>query len=373
MIIAGYEFRKEKPFENVYFTGMVRDSLRRKMSKSLGNSPDPLELIEKYGADGVRVGMLLCSPAGNDLLFDESLTEQGRNFCNKLWNTFRLIRGWTVDVSEAQPEAAEKAIHWFEAKLNQTLELVDDQFSKFRISGALMAVYTLIKDEFSGWYLEAIKPAYQRPIDQSTYKQTLLFLDKLLKLLHPFMPFISEEIYQLIVDRPEGESIMISEMPKAVSYDKKLIREFEKTKEIIASIRNIRQGKNLQVKETVDLAVVAEEKSYNKTNLTIVQKLANVKEITFVAKPDEGAVTFMVMVTQYSVSLGTMIDVEAEKKKLEEELKYQQGFLNSVMRKLGNKNFVKNAPEKVVTIEQKKKTDAENKIKTLTDRLKSLS
>ncbi len=372
MIIAGYEFRDQKPFSNVYFTGMVRDQLRRKMSKSLGNSPDPLDLIKKYGADGVRVGMLLCSPAGNDLLFDESLTEQGRNFCNKLWNTFRLIKGWEIDSKGKQTDAAREVISWFDNKLNQSLELIDDHFSKFRISDALMAVYTLIRDEFSGWYLEAVKPEYQKPIDEETYNQTLIFFNKLLKLLHPFMPFITEEIYQLVSDRKDGDSIMISDMPKAGDSDAILLNNFEETKELISAIRNIRQEKNLSPREAFQLNISQEESGYDTKLLPLVHKLANVEGINYVKKSAEGAVTFMVRTTEYSIPLDDLIDVEAEKAKLEEEIKYLQGFLNSVMKKLGNKNFVDNAPSKVVEMEEKKKTDTKNKIKILTERLNSL-
>jgi len=373
MIIAGYEFRNEKPFDNVYFTGMVRDKFRRKMSKSLGNSPDPLELIDKYGADGVRVGMLLCSPAGNDLLFDESLTEQGRNFCNKLWNTFRLIKGWKVDKKLEQPEVTKQAIAWFEAKLNQSLKLINDHFSKFRINSALMVVYTLIRDEFSGWYLEAVKPEYQKPIDMLTFGKTLDFLNKLLKVLHPFMPFISEEIYQLISEREDGESIMSSEMPEPGLFDAKLLKEFEKAKEIIASIRNIRQGKNIPQKEKLNLCVSFNESKYNKTFLSVVRKLANIDGISFAEIIENDSSSFMVGTVHYSVPLGSSINVEEEKKKLQEELGYQQGFLSSVMKKLNNESFIKNAPETVVTVEKKKKADAEKKIRSLTERLKSIS
>jgi len=343
------------------------------MSKSLGNSPDPLDLIKKYGADGVRVGMLLCSPAGNDLLFDELLTEQGRNFCNKLWNTFRLIKGWEIDNNGKQTDAAREIVSWFDSKLNQSLEIIDDHFSKFRISDALMTVYTLIRDEFSGWYLEAVKPEYQKPIDQETYNQTLLFFDKLLKLLHPFMPFISEEIYQLVSDRNEGDSIMISDMPKAGKANKSVLKNFEETKELITAIRNIRQEKNLSPREAFHLKITGNESGHNTRFLPLVYKLANIETVEYIEKTDEGALTFLVRTTEYSIPFEELLDVEAEKTKLEEELKYQQGFLNSVMKKLGNKNFVDNAPAKVVEMEEKKKADAENKIETLTERLKTFS
>lgn len=372
MIMAGYEFEGKKPFNNVYFTGMVRDSQRRKMSKSLGNSPDPLELMDKYGADGVRVGMLLCSPAGNDLLFDESLTEQGRNFANKIWNTFRLIKSWKVSDRIEQSDASVAAIHWFEEKINYSLKKIDDHFSKFRISDALMLVYTLIRDEFSGWYLEAIKPAYQQPIDKTTYDRTLDFFDKVLKILHPFMPFISEEIYHLIEDRKPDDSIMISEMPSFGRVRRQVLEEFEDAKEVITAVRNIRQEKNIPQKDTLRLCIAANESDYTDTFLEVIRKLANVESVDFVDRSDDGVATFLVNTTQYSIPLGDMIDIEAEKNKLEEELNYHKGFLNSVLKKLGNESFINNAPEKVVEIEKKKKADAENKIIVLTKQLESL-
>ncbi len=372
MIMAGYEYRKDKPFNNVYFTGMVRDKLRRKMSKSLGNSPDPLKLIEKYGADGVRVGMLLCSPAGNDLLFDEALTEQGRNFSNKIWNTFRLIKSWDVSEELEQSEASKAAVRWFEEKINHFLKKIDDHFLKFRISDALMLVYTLIRDEFSGWYLEAVKPAYQKPIDKATYKSTLEFLDKVLKILHPFMPFISEEIYQLIEDRKQGESIMITEMPSYGKTHTQVLKDFEEAKEVITALRNIRQEKNIPQKDTLKLSITSAESGYKTDFLAVIKKLANIESVNYVATSEDGAATFMVKTTQYSVPLGDLIDIEVEKQKLEEELKYQKGFLNSVMKKLGNERFVNNAPQKVVEMEQKKKADAEEKIRAITEQIDSL-
>jgi valyl-tRNA synthetase len=378
MIMAGYEFgtmkpvQQRMPFKNVYLTGIVRDKLHRKMSKSLGNSPEPLDLIKKYGADGVRVGMLLCSPAGNDLLFDEALTEQGRNFSNKIWNAFRLVKGWEVDEKAPQPESAASAAIWFTNKLNQAVDIIDDHFSKFRISEALMVVYTLVRDDFSGWYLEAIKPAYLTPIDGKTYKDTLVFFEKLLRILHPFMPFITEEIWQYIEERKAGESIMVTDMPVSGKYDQKLLVSFEDTQEIVTAIRNIRQEKGIALREAMKLCIVAEENTYEKTFLTLISKLAGLSSISFKDKPENGAVTFMVKTTQYSVPLDTLIDIGAEISKLEEELKYNQGFLDSVMKKLGNERFVANAPAKVLEIEQKKKSDAEEKIKALEDRLKSL-
>jgi valyl-tRNA synthetase len=329
-------------------------------------------LIEKYGADGVRVGMLLCSPAGNDLLFDESLTEQGRNFSNKIWNTFRLIKSWKVDENAEQNEASKAAISWFGEKINYSLKKIDDHFLKFRISDALMMVYTLVRDEFSGWYLEAVKPAYQQPIDKATYDSTLEFFDKVLKILHPFMPFITEEIYQLIEERKTGESIMVDTMPTYGNTHRQILSDFEVTKEVITSIRNIRQEKNISPKDGLKLSITVAEKDYNAYFIAVMKKLANVDSVSFGDKPEEGASTFMVKTTQYSVPLGDMIDIEAEKQKLEDELNYHKGFLNSVMKKLGNENFVKNAPEKVVEMERKKKADAENKIKALSERIESL-
>lgn len=372
MIMAGYEFRNQKPFNNVYFTGMVRDKLRRKMSKSLGNSPDPIELMEKYGADGVRVGMLLCSPAGNDLLFDESLTEQGRNFANKIWNTFRLIKSWEISEEVKQPEASKAAIQWFEEEINHSLKKIDDHFSKFRISDALMLVYTLVRDEFSGWYLEAIKPEYLQPIDKVTFENTLGFLNKLLKILHPFMPFISEEIYQLIEDRKHGESIMVAEMPSYGKANRRVLSDFEDATEAIAAIRTIRQEKNIPLKDALTLAISANKANYKGDFIAVIKKLANIESISFMDKPEEGAVSFMVKTTQYSIPLGDRIDVNTEIQKLEEELNYHKGFLSSVMKKLGNENFVNNAPEKVIELERKKQADAEQKIKALTEQIKSL-
>ena len=369
MIIAGYEFKGGKPFNNVYFTGMVRDKLRRKMSKSLGNSPDPLDLIAQYGADGVRVGMLLCSPAGNDILFDESLTEQGRNFSNKIWNAFRLVKGWEVSNEVKQSEAAAAAINWFDNKLNRTLLTLEDHFSKFRISDALMLVYTMVRDDFSGWFLEAIKPEYQKPIDKTTYDTTISFFDKVLRILHPFMPFITEELYQNIEER---ESIMISEMPIAGNIDEKAIELFEEAKDIISSIRNIRQGKNIAMKEQLELQIVATIESYPMNYITVINKLANLKSVSFVDKADNGCATFMVKTTEYGIPMGDLIDVDAEIARLKEELKYNEGFLNAVMRKLENDKFVKGAPEAVVNKELQKKADAESKIKTIQESLAKL-
>ena len=372
MIMAGYEFKGTFPFKNVYFTGMVRDKQGRKMSKQLGNSPDPLDLIAKFGADGVRVGMLLCSPAGGDLLFDESLTEQGRNFSNKIWNAFRLVKGWQVDESIAQPESAAKGIEWFNHKLNEVIKLVDDHFSKFRISDALMAVYTLFRDDFSSWYLEIVKPGYQQPIDGATYKATIHNFDKILRLLHPFMPFISEEIWQLLEERKEGESIMVSDMPLASEVDENLLALFSLTQEAVAGVRNIRKQKNIPNKDSIALSILDNTGNYNKTFDAVLAKLANADEIAFVNEKVSGALSFMVKANEYFIPMGDLVDVEAEIARLEEELKYQQGFLKSVMKKLSNERFVNNAPEKVVAIEKQKQADAEAKIKALEESIVNL-
>jgi valyl-tRNA synthetase len=345
------------------------------MSKSLGNSPDPLDLIKKYGADGVRVGMLLCSPAGNDLLFDESLTEQGRNFANKIWNVFRLIKSWEVSETANQSKAAIQAINWFEFKLNQSLEVIDDHFTKFRISEALMVVYTLIKDDFSGWYLEAVKPAYQQPIDRATLKQTIDYFEKLLKVLHPFMPFISEEIYQLLEERKEGHSIMISTMPKTKSLDsvklseeKAILDSFEETKEVISFIRTARVEKQIPNKETRDLIIKSE--GYKNPFIDIIKKLGNVNcEVSNDIIPIGRASSLITSKAEYYFLYGDEFDSQAELKKLVTELEYTKGFLESVEKKLQNDNFVKNAPEKVLNIEKQKKADAEAKIITLNEQI----
>ena len=370
MIIAGYEYKQEKPFKNVYLTGIVRDHLRRKMSKSLGNSPDPIELMKKYGADGVRVGMLLCSPAGGDLLFDESLTEQGRNFGNKIWNAFRLVKSWQVDETIEQPESAKQTIEWFRHRLNSEIESINDLYEKFRLSDALMAVYKLFWDEFSSWYLELIKPAYQKPIDKASYEATLSFFDTMVKLLHPFMPFITEEIWQLIEDRKDGQSLMVEGMPKAESYSEEIIEAFESVKEIISGVRNIRNENNIAQKESLSLKIKGD---YQSQYDSCIVKMANLSDIQTTDTKIESAVTFMVKSAEFYIELGDLVDVEEELKKLNEELEYNKGFLNSVMKKLNNERFVNNAPEKVVNIEKKKKEDAEIKIKVLEERIASLT
>ena len=371
MIMAGYEYMGDMPFRNVYFTGIVRDKLGRKMSKSLGNSPDPLELIDKYGADGVRMGMMLSAPAGNDILFDDVLCEQGRNFNNKIWNAFRLVKGWQVaDVS--QTESAAIAIRWFDAMLKTTADEVADLFKKYRLSEALMVVYKLFWDEFSSWYLEMIKPAYGQPIDRETYERTLQFFDTLLKLLHPFMPFITEELWQHIYDRLPGESIMISPLHVAapVEADRELISQMEAVKEIVAAVRAVRNQKNIAPKEVLNLEVTGDN-PYVAFN-AVICKMANIDMIKIVAQKTEGTASFMVGTTEYAVPLGNLVDVEAEIAKQEAELKHLEGFLAGVRKKLSNERFVANAPAAVVELERKKQADAESKIAALQESLAAL-
>jgi len=373
MIIAGYEYRKKKPFDSVYLTGIVRDSKRRKMSKSLGNSPDPIELMKKYSADGVRVGMLFCSPAGNDLLFDEGLTEQGRNFSNKIWNAFRLVKGWEVDDKLEQPAHSAEAVKWFETQMNRAFIKVDDQFKKYRVSDALMIVYKLFWDEFSSWYLETVKPAYQKPIDALTYKQTIGFIDQLLHMLHPFMPFITEEIWQLITERKSGESLMVSSMPVPESYDKKLRRHFSEIKEVVTAIRSVRKEKNIAPKEALKLMIRSSEGSkYRKYLEPVIIKLANLSAVEMITEEPEGAVSFIVKNVEYFVPVGSMVDAGEELKKLEEELAYTRGFLKSVELKLSNERFVQHAPSLVVEKERQKMTDAEGKIGVLEAQIEKL-
>ncbi|WP_461640983.1 valine--tRNA ligase [Labilibaculum euxinus] len=371
MVISGYEYRGEKPFSNVYLTGIVRDELGRKMSKSLGNSPDPLDLIAKYGADGVRVGMLLCSPAGGDLLFNENLPEQGRNFTTKIWNAFRLVKGWEVADIE-QPEYARLATEVFHARLNNTMEALDEQFKQYRISEALMTVYTLFRDEFSSWYLEMVKPAYQQPIDKKTFDSTVALFEKLMQLLHPFMPFLTEEIWQLLADRTDEDSIMVSVMHKPDSYDANLLAKFEQVKEVIVAVRNIRKQKNIAFKEVLEMNYKAKEDNYDTSFDCVVAKMCNLKEITVANGEMTGAMSFIVNAVEYFIPLGDLVDVEEELKKMEEELKYTKGFLISVQKKMSNERFVNNAPAKVIEIEKKKMADAEAKIKVLEERIASM-
>lgn len=372
MIIAGYEYRGAKPFGNVYLTGIVRDMQRRKMSKSLGNSPDPLDLIAKYGADGVRVGMLLCSPAGNDVLFEESQTEQGRNFSNKIWNAFRLVKGWEVNADIEQPVSAKAAIEWFNHLLNKEIAQIDDDFDKYRISEALMAVYKLFWDEFSSWFLEMVKPAYQQPIDATTYAAVLEIFEKMLALLHPYMPFITEELWQLIRERAQGESLMVSPMPKAQAFDAQLIERFELMKETIAGVRTIRQEKNIPQKDKLKLFVSTTELLGENVE-SIIVKLAGLELLLYTTDKVDGAASFMVRSTEFFVPLEGFIDVEEEIAKLKTELEYTKGFLNSVAKKLSNERFVSGAPANVVDMERKKQADAEAKIQVIEERLAALS
>jgi valyl-tRNA synthetase len=371
MIFAGYEFRKEKPFSNVYFTGIVRDKQRRKMSKSLGNSPDPIELMEQYGADGVRVGMLLCSAAGNDLLFDEELCAQGRNFSNKIWNAYRLVKGWEVSETIEQPSASAVAIEWYNAKFQQVLAELDSSFEQYRLSEALMNIYKLIWDDFSSWFLEMVKPEYQQPIDAKTYKEVIGFLEDNLKILHPFMPFLTEEIWQDIAPRTPKQALIIAEYPKVKSFNKALISEFNIAADVISGIRTIRKDKNISFKETIAFSVLNNDKV--STNFdTVIQKMGNLSAINYVTSTVEGALSFRVKSNEYFIPMGGAIDVAAEKAKLEEELKYTQGFLKSVQGKLSNERFVTNAPEQVIKIERQKEADALAKIETIKASLNSL-
>lgn len=372
MIMAGYEFTGKMPFKNVYFTGIVRDKLGRKMSKSLGNSPDPLDLIDRFGADGVRMGMMLAAPAGNDILFDEALCEQGRNFCNKIWNAFRLVQGWQVDASVAQPETARLAVEWFNAKLRQSAAEVADLYSKYRLSEALMEVYHLFWDEFSSWFLEMVKPAYGSPIDATTYNAVLEAFNHLLHLLHPFMPFITEELWQHLAERKEGESIMVSPQTIAAPAegDAAILAQVELMKNVVAGVRAIRNTKNISPREALDLQVIGADPiaAYD----CLITKMANVNGVAVVDVKGEGVSSFMVGTTEYAVPLGGLIDVEAELAKAEAELKHLEGFLNGVMKKLSNERFVNNAPAQVVELERKKQADAESKIATLKETIASL-
>ena len=364
MIMAGYEYRGKMPFKHVYFTGIVRDKLGRKMSKSLGNSPDPLDLIDKFGADGVRMGMMLSAPAGNDILFDESLCEQGRNFNNKIWNAFRLVKGWeTADIE--QPKNAEIAVKWFDAKLKEVNEEMQKQFKEYRISEALMTVYKLFWDEFSSWYLEMVKPAYGQPIDQKSYDATLRFFDALLKMLHPFMPFITEELWQHIYDRKDGESIMREklELPAPTAEERKLVADIEAVKQIIAGVRTVRNQKNIAQKEQLSLQVVGKNDFEAFNDVTL--KMANLDKIEVIAEKSADASSFMVGTDEFAVPLGDLIDVAAEIEKAEAQLKHLEGFLMGVRKKLSNENFVAHAPEKVVALERKKESDSVEKIAAL--------
>ena len=379
MIMAGEEYMKDVPFRNVYFTGVVRDKLGRKMSKSLGNSPDPLGLIDKYGADGVRMGMLLSAPAGNDILFDEQLCQQGAAFCNKIWNAFRLVQGWEVKNDLEQPAENKKTIAWMEAVIKTALADINNLYSRYRLNEALMAVFKLFTDEFSGWYLEMIKPAYQAPIDAETYKATLLFFEQLMKMIHPFMPFITEELYQHIAERKEGESIMIDPLilDAPDEADARLIAQYEEAKQVISGVRAVRQSKNISPREPLTLEVVlsgTDDRNVTKCPALgpIIKKMASLADIQYVQAKSDGTSTFLIGTTEYAVQLGNLIDTEAELAKMEAELKYLQGFLVGVQKKLSNERFVANAPAQVVELERKKQSDAETKIAALTENIAKL-
>ncbi len=370
MIMAGYEYRNEKPFKNVYFTGIVRDQKRRKMSKSLGNSPDPIELMKQYGADGVRVGMLLCSPAGNDLLFDEGLVEQGRNFSNKIWNAFRLIKSWQVDDKCPQPGYASQSIKWFGEQLKETTVQIRKNIENYKLSEALMANYTLFWDDFASWYLEAVKPSYGQPIDKRTLEQTIVFFNTLLKLLHPFIPFITEELFHELNNMAESESISFQSFPDFGKPDKETIIYFADIKEIISQVRNIRQKNQISHREPLELFILNQK--FQENFVQVLKKLGNLSKISFPETKPDNAAGFLVGTTECFVLLNKTIDMVAEQKKLEEELKYNKGFLNMVMKKLGNENFVKNAPVAVLEKEEKKKADVLTKIEAIEKQLKQL-
>ncbi|MDO5979957.1 valine--tRNA ligase [Flavivirga spongiicola] len=371
MIISGYEYKDEKPFNNVYLTGLVRDKQRRKMSKQLGNSPDALKLIEEYGAGGVRVGLLLSSAAGNDLMFDEALCQQGKGFGNKIWNAYRLVDGWKVDENIEQPESSKMAIDWYESKFQKALIEIEDHFSKYRLSDALMAIYKLIFDDFCGWYLEMIKPGYLQPIDAKTLKSTITIFEDNLKIVHPFMPFLTEDIWHYIADRTPEEALIVAKWPESKPVNEALINEFEFASEVISGIRNVRKQKNIAFKDAIGLSIINNEKNH-KTFDSIISKLGNLENIDYVSDAVDGALTFRVKSNEYFIPMVGSIDVEAEIKKLTEELSYTEGFLKSVQKKLSNERFVLGAPEQVVASEKKKEADALAKIETLKASLSSL-
>lgn len=372
MIIAGYEYRDDRPFQNVYLTGIVRDKQGKKMSKSLGNSPDPIELMNQYSADGVRMGMLLCSSAGNDILFDLSQVELGRNFCNKIWNAFRLVRGWEVDETLAQPESSATAVAWFSNKLQATLAEIEDHFEKYRISDAMMSAYKLMWDDFCSWYLEMIKPAYQQPIDPTTLTATIGFFDQLMRILHPFMPFLTEEIWQLLQLRNEGESVMVSEAPKAGVFDEQILKAFDFASEVIIAIRAQRAKRNILNKEAIALFIKKNEETPQTQFDGLVAKLCNISEIAYIDEKPENCASFIVRSTELFIPIGENVNKEEERAKLQKELDYTKGFLDSVMKKLNNERFVGNAPEKVLESEHKKKADAEARIAVIEEQLKNL-
>ena len=379
MIMAGYEYRGERPFANVYFTGTVRDKLGRKMSKSLGNSPDPIKLMEEYGADSVRLGMLLTAPAGNDFPFDTDLCKQGANFCNKIWNAFRLVKGWEVSETLEQPSENKRTIAWMEAVIKTAVAEINDLYSKYRLNEALMSVFKLFTDEFSGWYLEMIKPAYQAPIDAATFKATLEFFEQLMKIVHPFMPFITEELYQHIAERKDGESIMVDPLvvDAPTGDDASLIAQYEEAKQIISGVRAVRQSKNISPREPLALEIVLQ--ADDEQNVTkqpalaaVIKKMASLSDILYVQTKSDGTSSFLLGTTEYAVQLGNLIDADAEIQKMEAELKHLQGFLVSVQKKLSNERFVANAPAQVVELERKKQSDAEMKIASLTENIAKL-
>jgi valyl-tRNA synthetase len=372
MIMAGEEYRKKIPFRNVYFTGIVRDKLGRKMSKSLGNSPDPIELIEKFGADGVRMGMLLTAPAGNDLPFDESLCEQGRNFCNKIWNALRLVKGWTVDEKQTQPDTAKMAVSWFDARFNQVLAEMNDNINKYRLSDALMGIYKLIWDDFCSWYLEMVKAPMGQAMDKATYEASIRFFENLMKLLHPFMPFITEEIWHAIAERKDGDDIIIAQQPVSQNIDENILSQFGFVQEVINSIRKVRAEKNIPFRNAIKLIVIEKSEIIDKRFDCVINKLCNVEAVEYVLQAPEGTFGFIVGSTEFFIPMTDNIDVEAEIKKLEEELKYTQGFLKSVVAKLSNERFVNSAPDAVVDKERKKKEDADARINVIEQQLASL-
>ena len=372
MIIAGYEYMDEMPFKHVYLTGIVRDKQRRKMSKSLGNSPDPLDLIRDFGADAVRTGMLFSSPAGNDLLYDEKLIEQGRNFANKIWNAFRLVKSWKVG-GTSMPKENRVAVQWFDARFNQALTEIEDHFSKFRISDALMTTYKLIWNDFCSWYLEMIKPAYGEPIDPATLQVTTVLFEKIMKVLHPFMPFLTEEIWSELSEKEDGQDIIISAWPIVGDTDEALTKQAERVFEVISQIRNTRSSKGMSPKDVLDLSIKTEEKTAYETFQGVIIKLGNIGEFSFKDEKVQNALSFVIQSDEFYLPIKEgEIDVEAEKAEISKELEYTKGFLNSVMKKLSNERFVNNAPEQVVANEEKKQADAESKIKVLEDKLASL-
>ena len=378
MIMAGEEYMHDVPFRNVYFTGIVRDEFGRKMSKSLGNSPDPIGLIDKYGADGVRMGMLLAAPAGNDILFKEDLCKQGANFCNKIWNAFRLVQGWQVDDIE-QPLASARAIEWMQAKMRAGVAEIDDLYSKYRLNEALMTAFKLFTDEFSGWFLEMVKPAYQTPVDRRTRQATLKIFENLMKVIHPFMPFITEEIYQHIADRADGDSIMTSVLTMDAPHeaDREVLASMEQAKQIVSGVRAIRQSKNIAPRERLTLEVIEPEgtshsAAHDEALCEIIKKMAALGTVRFVAQKSEGSQSFLTGTDEYAVPLGNLIDAEAEVKKAEAEIKRLQGFMAGIQKKLQNERFVQNAPAQVVELERKKLSDAESKIAALQETVRSL-